>query len=161
MTTNTSPIMVHKSDEEGAFIVDRKTGSVLTPSNEMPQWAEGLVSASLASRVGWYEQRLGAQLPEAIRSPSSIEHSDLDWVAVDEAGDYIDIEHNAEYRTGILGTLMGVDLEDFDNFEKNLGAEITSRLVDYSYSENPAGEETLAEAEGQSFKDSQLKAVNE
>lgn len=147
MSNNGKRIIVHKDGEEGAFHIDAMTGQVLTPTNELPIWANGFATALLSERVGWYEQRLGAQLPEGIRKPEALNVADLGFVAVDEAGDEVEIEASSEYRQRTLSVMLDIDTaaDGWADFMKQfeVGAE-----VDASYSTAPTDEETLAEAEG-------------
>lgn len=148
---NTNTILVHKTDEAGAIIVDRMTGSILTPSNERPDWAEGLAAAMLAERVGWYENRLGKNLPDTLRSPHACNYADLSWVGVDAEGDEVEIEAAAEYRMTTLAAIMELDL-DADNFELPVSGEVAHAFTDYTYTTTPGtDEQTLAEVEGQTF----------
>ena len=75
-------IIIHKADQEGAFHIDALTGQITTPTDERPEWAEGYAVALLGERTGWYEQRLGQQLPDNIRKPAMIDASDLGWIAL-------------------------------------------------------------------------------
>ena len=143
-------IIVHKNGEEGMLLVDRKTGKVASASNEAPIWADGLLVAALASRTGWYEQRLGSHLPDELRSPRAINADDLDWVALDAEGDIVEIEAVMEYRTQMLGELLEIDLES-DDLEQQIEGATAGALVDFTYQDQPNDEKTLAEAAGQDF----------
>lgn len=143
-------IIIEHKGEEGAMHVDAQTGTITTPANERPEWGAGLAVAMLASRVGWYEQRLGANMPDSLRSPGIIDFHDLDFVGVDEAGDEVEVEASIEYRTEKLASLLELDL-DADNFEDMTD----SAMVDHTYKTAPTSEKTLAEAEGKSFEEKQ------
>jgi len=149
MSNDSKHIIVHKPGAEGMFLIDRKTGSVATPSNELPEWATNYANAALASRTGWYEKRLG-KLPEQLRSPHAIAVNDLDWLAVDEAGDMVEISADHEYRSGVLGTLLELDMSA-EGFDALLQSHVHGALIDYTYQDQPNDEATFAEAAGQDF----------
>lgn len=157
MTTN-NRIAVHKEGEEGAIHIDAKEGRVLTQVDERPEWANGLAAAMLAERVGWYERRLGAQLPEAVRSPELIAYQDLEWIGLDAEGDEVHLEADAEFRMNLLAGMMGVDRQDYDD-EKNFKNAVASTEVEHTYRTQPTDEATLQEAEGQQFTETERQAA--
>lgn len=152
MNTTGKHIIVHKTGEEGAMMIDARTGSILTPSNERPVWADGYAAAILGERVGWYEKRLGEHLADKLRSPEVLNVVDLSWVALDENLDEVEIEHDPEFRQNLLSQIMeiGTSAEDFDKLLEtySVGAELA-----HTYETHPASEETLREAEGASFQE--------
>lgn len=153
-----SRIIVHKADHAGALHIDARTGEILTPLSERPEWADNYAVALLAERTGWYEQRLGKQLPETLTRPEMLDTADLGWIAFDAEGDEVEIEADADHRMDILAGILNVNREDYDQglrFENTLAeAEAT-----HSYATQPATEATLAEVEGVGFEDLQRKAV--
>lgn len=150
-------IIIHKPDSEGAFHIDAMTGAVVTPQNELPDWAEGLASALLAERVGFYEKRLGTNLPEQLRKPNSMAMEDLGWIGVDQEGDEVEIEAVTEYRSEMLGKLLEIDLDNED-LDGQLGGDTLSVLTDYTYETHPTDEKTLLEASDQSFEQNRSEA---
>lgn len=150
MNTTGKHIIVHKTGEEQAFIIDAFTGQIITPPQERPQWCEGYAAAMLAERTGWYEKRLGTHLPDGLRSPEVVNTADLSWIGVDEAGDEVEIEADATFRQQNLATILEMDTspEGFDALldQHKVGAE-----VDFTYSTHPTDEQTLQEAQGATF----------
>lgn len=151
-------IIIHKTNAEGLLLIDALDGSVITAPEERPDWAEGLAAAMLAERNGWYEKRLGKWLPDALRSPQSMNADDLTWIGVDHEGDEVEIEASTEYRTDILATLLEIDTSA-DSFELPVDGEVASALVDYTYMTAPTDEQTLAEAEAQDFGETETSDV--
>lgn len=145
-------IAIHKANHEGAFHIDGLTGQVVTPVDERPDWAEGFAVALLGERTGWYEQRLGQQLPESIRKPEMIDASDLGWIAFDHEGSEVEIEADADHRMDVLAGILNIDREDFDG-EKTIGNVLAEAEAIHSYSTHPTEEATLAEVEGKSFEE--------
>ncbi|MCC5780514.1 hypothetical protein H7H48_15745 [Nitratireductor sp. B36] len=155
----TNRIAVHMEGQEGALHIDGLTGQIVTPNQERPEWADGYAVALLAERIGWYEQRLGHQLPEAIRKPQLLTAQDLGWIGVDAEGDEVEIEANAEHRMELLAGYLGIDRTDFDQ-ERNFAGAIAQADVDHTYVTQATDEATLEQVEGQGFSETQKKAIN-
>lgn len=149
-TINGTTIPVHKAGEEGIITIDAMTGQITTPSNERPLWAEGLATAMLAERTGFYERSLGVQMAETFRLPEAFEYADLSWVGVDEEGDEVEIEASHEHRSMVLASALGIDVEEA-GWDKALPGAVAEVEVLHSYSTAPTDEQTLAEAEGITF----------
>jgi len=145
-------IAIHKAEHEGAFHIDALTGQVTTPVDERPEWAEGFAVALLGERTGWYEQRLGKELPESIRKPELIDASDLGWIAFDAEGSEVEIEADSDHRMDVLAGILNIDREDFDG-EKELQGTVAEAEVNHSYTTQPTEEATLEEVEGKSFEE--------
>jgi hypothetical protein len=160
MSLNGKKIIVHKTDAEGAMVIDALTGNIVTPADQRPDWADGYATAILAERVGYYEKRMGSHLPDGLRSPEAINVDDLSWVGVDTEGEEVEIEAKAEYRQTMLSTLLGIDTsaDSFDDFMAGEGAHTV--MVDYTYQTHPTDEQTLAEAEGENFVATESHAVS-
>ena len=159
MTTNNGKrIVIHKNGEEGAFHVDAMTGMILTPADERPIWAEGLATAMLAERVGFYERSIGAQMPEGVRSPDAINYADLSWAAVDAEGDEVEIEASHEFRSEVLAELLQIDTS-VAGWETLMENSVASHAADYTYMTQPTDEVTLAEAESVTFGQVEKKAA--
>lgn len=157
-TNNGKRIIVHKKGEEGAFHVDAMTGLVLTPPEERPMWSEGLATAMLAERVGYYERALGTNIPEGLRAPDAIAYEDLSWIGVDQEGDEVEIEANAEFRSEVLAELLSIDTS-VEGWETLMENAVASASVDYTYMTHPTDEETLAEAEPHTFSEAEKKSA--
>lgn len=152
-------IAVHKEGQEGGLHIDAMTGQIATPPADRPDWADGYAVALLAERTGWYEQRLGTQLPDNIRAPELLQADDLGWIGVDAEGSEVEIEADHETRITILADLINID-RSTDAGTKNFQNVLASAEVNHSYSTQPTDEATLEEAEGKSFEDTSRKAVN-
>ncbi|RWI06838.1 MAG: hypothetical protein EOQ89_03655 [Mesorhizobium sp.] len=152
-------IIITKTGEEGAILVDHLEGKVLTAADERPEWADGLAYAMLAERSGWYEKRLGRQLSAELARPEAMVFEDLEWIGIDAEGDEVHLEADIDYRMDKLAELMGIDREDFDG-EKNFKNAIASAEATHTYSTQPTSEATLEEAEGKSFEEAERRAIN-
>ncbi|UIY29207.1 hypothetical protein LZK73_21985 [Neorhizobium galegae] len=143
-------IAIHKAGHEGAFHITALEGQIVTPFDERPDWAEGYAVALLGERTGWYEQRLGKQLPDSIRKPEMIDVRDLGWIALDHEGSEVEIEADGDYRMDVLAGILNIDREDFDG-ERNFKDTLAEAEANHSYATHPADEATLEEVEGKSF----------
>lgn len=152
----TNRIIVHKADHEGALHIDARTGEILTPLAERPEWSDGYAVALLSERTGWYEQRLGKQLPDTLTRPEMLDSADLGWIAFDAEGDEVEIEADTEHRMDILAELLNVDR---DNFDQGLRLENTLAEAEatHSYTTQPTTEASLAEVEGVGFTEAERK----
>ena len=147
----TNRIIIHRANEEGAFHVSSLSGQVLTPAEEMPLWASGYSTAVLQSRREFYTKRLGAQATEELLHPQAIDAQDLDWIAVDEAGDDVEVSHSPEFRLSVIAALFDIDTSSEEAFEAQMAGAIQRNLVDHTYTTDPTTEETLSEVEGKGF----------
>lgn len=147
----TKRIIVTLEGQEGAFHIDAE-GKNITPADERPVWAENYAHALWSERTGWYEKRLGEQLPEAIRMPETIDARDLGWIAFDHEGDEVELEADNEYRMDQLAKHLDIDRMDFDQ-ERNFQKATMSAEVDHTYRTHPTDEATLEEAEKASFEE--------
>lgn len=152
-------IIITKTGEEGAILVDRLEGKVITAADERPEWADGLANAMLAERSGWYEKRLGKQLSAELARPETLTFEDLEWIGIDAEGDEVHLEADQDYRMDKLAEMMGIDREDFDG-EKNFKNAIASAEATHTYTTQPTSEATLEEAEGKSFDEAAKSVVN-
>lgn len=136
----------------GGFVISSLSGEILTPPNERPEWAGGVVQAQLAERIGWYEKRIGEHLAEQRRVPDFINFQDLGWVGVDAEGDVVAIDPDNQFRMEILAEYLEID-KSADNWEQQTMDKSVSVLVDHTYQTHPTDERTLAEVEGLSFEE--------
>jgi hypothetical protein len=117
--TTGKSILVHKQDSDGTISLDYLTGQVTTPNDERPEWAEGLATALLAERTGYYAKRLGSAYPPELATADAMAFEDLGWIGhkVDDGGEGIEYELSAseEYRMDCLAKFIGVDRADFDS----------------------------------------------
>lgn len=162
--------LVHKKDHEGVLQIDPLSGWIITPLDERPEWAEGLVSAQTGERHIFYASRLGDKYTEDMKMPEAMAFEDLGWMGLiehDADHPYINPETGAEepfeltvldadheFRSEIIAQVNGFtskdDVWDFGDTEAS---------VDIAY---PDQERTAEEVKA--FEDSQrdqLKAVNE
>jgi phage gp46-like protein len=145
--------------QEGAIHIDALDGRVLTAPDDRPEWADGYAVALLGERIGWYEARLGQQLPESIRKPEILVAQDLGWIGMDAEADEVEIEADTDHRMTTLANLLNIDREDFDQ-ERNFQNVLAQADIDHTYSTHPTTEATLEEVEGASFADVEKKAVH-
>lgn len=153
-------IAIIKAGHEGGIHIDALSGQVIQ-EGELPAWAEGYVVAALSERTGWYEKRLGIQLPEAIRKPEVILVDDLEWLGLDGEGDEVHIEASNDTRMECLAKHMGLDL-DAEGFEHSplMQQAIARAEATHTYATHETDEATLEEAEGQTFGAIEKKAIN-
>lgn len=103
-------IPVHKLGEEGSLLVDRRTGVIVSPLMEHPDWAEGLAVALLEEHRRWYTLRAGSY-----QEPDILEMSDLGWIGIDpETGDEAEIYASEDMRQERLAHLLHMDPETGD-----------------------------------------------
>lgn len=151
-------IAVHMEGQEGAIQIDALEGKVMTPADERPAWAENYAVALMGERTGWYEMRLGQQLPENIRRPEILDARDLGWIAFDAEGDEVEIEADLDHRMDVLAGLLDVDRQDFDQ-ERNFQGHIAQAEADHTYTTQPTTEASLEEVEGKGFTEVQKQAI--
>lgn len=150
-------IAVMKDGHEGGIHIDIE-GKVTTPTDERPEWADGYAVALLGERIGWYEKRVGSQLPESMRRPEVLLADDVEWIGLDQEGAEVHIEANGDTRMTILAGLLEIDRED-PSAKSILDKAIARASVDETYSTQPTSEATLEEAEGKSFEEVGRTAV--
>lgn len=111
-TTAETLLTVHRTDHEGVLQVNALTGIITTPNDERPDWAEGLTCALLAEHKQFYASRLGeAGVKLASETAEMLNYEDLGWIGVDEDGNEVEIEAQAEFRMNLIADLIGVDRE--------------------------------------------------
>lgn len=102
--------MVHNPDHEGSLMVDRRTGVIVTPLMERPEWADGLAVALLEEHRQFYESRTGSY-----EQPALFALGDLGWIGVDsETGEEMEQSASDGVRQERLATLLGADAETGD-----------------------------------------------
>lgn len=121
MNLNEKRIIVHKDGAEGSLELNAMTGQVVTPTDELPEWGQGLIVGLLIERKRWYETRLGKDLfASHHRDPDAIVLQDLGWVALDpETGEEMEMEADSEYRMGVVAQALGIDLTPGERGETN------------------------------------------
>lgn len=100
--------MVHKRDQEGTLMVDRRTGIIVTPIMERPEWAEGLAVALLAEHREWYLKRTGSY-----EAPALFDAADLGWLGMSDEGE-VEIFADTDMRQERLAGLLHIDRETGD-----------------------------------------------
>ena len=156
----TNRIAIIKDGHEGGIHIEALTGQVIQ-EGELPAWAEGYVVAALKERTGWYEQRLGANLPPHIYQPEVMKADDLEWLGLDAEGEEVHIEASLETRFENLATYMGLDtsVEGYMDSPVLKNAVATAEIA-HTYTTHPTEEATLAEVEGHTFGAVEKKAIN-
>jgi hypothetical protein len=104
-------VLIHKKDAEGALIVNAMTGIIQQDQNDRPEWAEGLSTALLSERLQFYTTRLGPHFTDELRNPDVLAFEDLGFIGVDEEGEPIELEADAEHRMETISTVFGIDRE--------------------------------------------------
>ncbi len=102
-------LMVHRKDAEGTLMLDRRTGAIVTPIMDRPEWAEGLAVALLAEHREWYTKRTGSYV-----EPQLFDMADLGWVGMTEDEGTAEVFADAEVRQERLSHMLGVDRETGD-----------------------------------------------
>lgn len=110
---NPKGVTVHKAGEEGTIIVDPRSGKIITPTDQQPLWCEGLATALIQERIGFYEKRFGegSAAFNDVMSADAIEFSDLGWLGVDAAGDEMELYADGGYRSEVVAKALGIDTE--------------------------------------------------
>lgn len=105
------PLLVQKEGAEGGLVIGSLSGQITQSIMERPEWSEGLATALIAERHGFYQSRLGH-----VPSPGILNFEDLGWVCVNAEGDEFQIEADAEFRMNVIasatGTVRTDDLSD-------------------------------------------------
>lgn len=120
MTKHTGTVMVHKTDHEGALLIDWASGLPNGPVDERPDWADGYTAALLNERREFYTKAVGPTSTEAHQYPEAINVDDLGFIAVNAAGEEFEIEASSEYRMTMIGELAGVDMATGDVTGENV-----------------------------------------
>lgn len=120
---NDRTIPVHKADHEGVLLINAYTGVIQQPLDERPEWSDGLSTALLAERHGFYTQRLGAQYADEHKLPEAFNYADLGWIGLDSEGEPVELDADPEYRMEVLGEVLGLDREN-GAFTKTTLAEV-------------------------------------
>lgn len=95
--------LVHMQGHEGTITIDPLTGTILTPSDERPEWAEHYSIAQVAQRMRYYTEAVGPDaLENAFKLPEMMAAEDLDWLCVRELG--TDADGNTLYFTNEDGS---------------------------------------------------------
>lgn len=147
----TKRIAIHKEGHEGLIHVSADTGMMLTPIDQRPEWADGLVQAIFKERNEFYTKRLGAEAAAPLLAADLLSADDLTWVGITNEAEEVEIEASADHRMDQLATVLGIDREDADNVPL-LQQSIASAEAAHSYTTDPLNEATLAEIEGQGFE---------
>ena len=118
-------IVVHRAGQEGTILVCAADGEIVTPIDFRPDWAEGLVVAMLAERLGFYQKRVGPKAAEELRRADAIAFEDLGWIGMTDHGS-VEIEPDSDVRADRVAAALGVDREAFDTEQdfKNVVAEV-------------------------------------
>lgn len=114
-------VVVHKAEAEGALVIDRMTGMILSPIADRPDWSEGYACAILSEHRQFYTSRLGTYA-----EPELFAADDLGWIAVNHEGDEMEIDADAEHRMEVLAARLGIDRETGD-------VEATMREIELSH----------------------------
>lgn len=104
--------LVAKTGEEGALMIDAITGQVIPDQSERPEWSSNLVCALFTERHAFYKSRLGEVAANAMLHAESYNVADLAWVALDEEGEEIEVEADAEHRMEIIAEATGLDRDE-------------------------------------------------
>jgi hypothetical protein len=93
-------IFITKNNQEGILTIDKADGRLLTKHEELPEWTEGLVMAMLAERIGYYNNKLGAdhELVKAHLSSETVAFEDISWMSRTSGGADEDILADEEVR---------------------------------------------------------------
>ncbi len=110
---NSKALTVHKAGAEGTILIDPMSGKIITPTDQQPDWCEGLATALVQERITFYEKRFGQGSAEFndIMSASAVEFSDLSWLGVDASGDELELYYDPGYRSEIVAKALGIDTE--------------------------------------------------
>lgn len=136
-------LMVHNPAHEGSLMVDRRTGAIVTPIVDRPEWAGGLAVALLAEHREFYQKRTGTY-----QGPTLFDLSDLGWIGVDAEGDevevFADVATRQERLTGLLraapetggiaGVLAGIEMS-FENVRTEGEASAIEKAQDEGFEE--------------------------
>jgi hypothetical protein len=83
----------------------------MTPTDQRPEWAEGLAVALLAERMIFYTGRLGPVAGRSAWEAGVVAYQDFGWVKIDTEGNEVEVEADAEFRMNLLAEAIGIDRE--------------------------------------------------
>lgn len=120
------------SDAAITIEINSLTGGVLSPLDQLPEWAEGLGVAVVHERSQYYKSTLGyVPVVADSRGQEQINVADLEWVVKFEDEDEKLIPADHEYRMAVVSSLV-FDLEAWEKdetgelvFAKREGFEIS------------------------------------
>jgi hypothetical protein len=101
-------VVVHNQGHEGAIVLDKLTGIIVTPNEDRPDWAGGLAVALLSEHRQFYTSRLGP----SYNTPDLFDIRDLGFIGVNEQGDEIEVSADYEFRMDYLAAALGLDREE-------------------------------------------------
>lgn len=140
--TDYSAAVIHNPGHEGALVLDKLTGVILTPIMERPEWADGLAVALLSEHRQFYLSRTGKY-----NEPDLYELQDLGFVGVNEQGDEVEIYATHEFRMDRLNMLLGGVWNREEGLTDIEGALAEQELaLDHQRTEGEAGAMTEAGA---------------
>lgn len=144
-------VVVHKRDHEGALMVERASGMIVTPLMERPDWAEGLAVALIVENLRYYQARTGPNYVE----PTVFDFADLGWIGVSHDQEEVEIFADPEMRQERLAHLLHIDRETGD-----IAGAMAE--VEHAFDQERSPEEAAAieDAQEQGFDEKQA-AVNE
>jgi hypothetical protein len=130
--------LVHCEGQEGTIEIDYQTGQITTPTDQRPDWADGLLNAMTHERDAFYAGvgkpgdenfqpgRLGPVLyEEKHRFPEAIDSRDLKWITMDDSGTQMgEVEASHEYRMEVVQTVLQVDEEGVSQISGRVLADI-------------------------------------
>jgi hypothetical protein len=145
MTSNGKQFTVHQEGAEGTLQVDALTGSILTPLDQRPDWAEGYGVAVLQERIKFYEDRLGkdSQTFKDIIGATTISAGDLAWVGVDSEQEPHEFSASEEHRMDVIATTFGINRDTGDMGVTTAQREVSAQNRGRSQHEINALEESL------------------
>lgn len=148
---NIKGVTVHKEGAEGTILVDPMSGKILTPTDQQPDWCEGLATCLIQERISFYERRFGTGSAgfNEMMSADAVEFSDLGWLGVDAAGDEMEVFADPAYRSEVVAKVLGIDTES--------GAFSGTVLAEREVSRENMGRtqseiEALEQSQGQGFQ---------
>lgn len=165
--TNVQPISertipVHKTDHEGVIHVNAYTGIITTPNDERPEWADGLSTALIVERHGWYSSRLGQQYGDEHKHPAAFNFADLGWIGLDDEGEPVELDADVEFRMEVLAGVAGIDREE-GILETGTGRFKNLAEVEIAMDRERTGEEIAAmeTAQDQGFQEVRKDGTND
>lgn len=140
-------ITIVAEGQEGSFQIDALTGMVQDTS-QVPEWATGVVTATLAERADYYQKRVGAEKAAEHLNSQLVQFNDLGWVGVDAEGDEVSIDAGEEVRRANVAKLLGMSTDPIHgDIEQAHGTTMRSlQLESEEEAIQTATEETIQEA---------------
>lgn len=117
--------IVHKEGEEGTLMLDATTGKIVTPTDQQPDWAEGLTTGLIQERTSFYEKRFGKKstaFRTMLARTEAIEYSDLGWIGVDASGAEKEIFADPTHRSEVVAKVLNIDT-DVDTADASMSAK--------------------------------------